>query len=266
MINFKKCFPDANNFSKHIRLKSLQDWKVEYIKLDKEIGYWIAENPFYDDGLELFKNLISLFPIQKDNSDPENVDPNPFDTIHLPEWIYKDLCFLIRDYYIRILRPNIFDPEIHEWGNIYRKNITKPITCWRIPHVDYHSGMVGNLWFTDHSISESGTKLYRYHGVVHEDVYDFQIDKNHPMHEEWRTMAEFPKRSDSWFNIPDEDLKKWGFEYVGCAPSKINTITMYQAGISHCAYISDSVDFRWSHTFAFSHLTKKNLTMRDILK
>ncbi len=266
MIEFKKCFPDANNFKKYIKLKTLDDWKVEYIKLDKEIGYWIAENPFYDDGLELFKNLVSVFPIQKDNNDPENFDPNPFDTIHLPEWAYKDLCFLIRDYYLRLYRPNFFDPEIHEWGNVYRKGITRPISCWRIPHVDYHSGIVGNLWFTDHPLEDSGTKLYRYHGNIYEDIYDFQVDQAHPMNEEWKNIAENPSRAEKWFNMSDQELERWGFEYVGMAPSQSNAMTLYRANVSHCAYITDNVDFRWSHTFAFSHLVKQNLTVRDILK
>ena len=254
MIDFKVCYPDANNFSKVIKIKKLEDWNVEYVKLDADLGYWIAENPFYDNGFDLFRNLVSTFPIQKDNNHPDNFDPNPFDTIHLPEWIYKDVCFLLKAFYLKNNCISIVDPEIHEWGNVYFKNKARPISCWRIPHIDYSYGIVANLWFTDHDVNDSATKLYKYHGKMQHEIYDFQIDESHKLHKKWKTLAENPVRTDSWFNMSDDELLEWGFEYIGSAPTKEGTMTIYNSNISHSAYVSKNVDFRWSHAFAFSHL------------
>ncbi len=266
MINFKTCYPDANNFSKIIKIKNIKDWQVEYIKLDDDIGYWVAEHPFYDNGFDLFKNLISTFPIQKDNNNPNNFDPNPFDTIHLPEWIYKDICFLIKEFYLKQVTIPIVDPEIHEWGNVYFKDKSKPISCWRIPHVDYAHGMVANLWFTNHTIEDSSTKIYRYKGIMKDEIYDFQIDENHKMYQEWKALAENPKRAENWFNMTETELSRWGFEHLGDAPTKEGTMTIYKSNVCHSAHISSSVDFRWSHAFAFSHLVPNPNTyyLRDI--
>ena len=253
MIDFKVCYPDANNFSKVLKLKNLDEWKCEYVKLTNEHGYWIADQPFKDDGFEIFKNLIAAFPIQKDNNHVENFDPNPFDTIHVPEWVSRDLCFLVRDFYIKHYSPEIFDPQIHEWGNVYFNSNSRPITCWRMPHIDYVQGMVANLWFTSHDVKDSGTKLYKYNGKMHNDLYDFQVDETHPMHKEWRAMSENPTRANAWFNVDDTELSRWGFELLGMAPNKEGTITMYKSNICHLAYIEEPVEFRWSHAFAFSH-------------
>lgn len=265
MIDFKVCYPDANTFDKVIKLKTLDTWQYEYIKLTDTIGYWVAEQPFEDDGFEIFKNLIASFPIQKDNNHIDNLDPNPFDTIHVPEWVSKRMCFLVRDFYLKHVSQNIYDPQIHEWGNVYFKEKSHPITCWRIPHVDYVHGMVANMWFTGHDIKDSGTKLYNYNGRMYNEIYDFQVDENHRMHKEWRAISENPKRADSWFNLSDEELARWGFDLVGIAPNKEGTVTLYRSDICHLAYITEAVDFRWSHAFAFSHELPP-MTMKDLFK
>lgn len=265
MIDFKTCYPDANNFNKVLKLKTIDEWKYEYFPLTDKLGYWVAEDPFKDNGFEIFKNLIAAFPIQKDNNHPSNFDPNPFDTIHVPEWVSKDMCFLVRDFYLKNVRKDVFDPQIHEWGNVYFKEKSKPISCWRIPHIDYVFGMVANMWFTDHDIKDSGTKLYLYKGKTHRDLYDFQVDNHHPMHKEWRSISEDPKRAPAWFNIDDKELERWGFELIGIAPNRAGTVTLYEANISHLAYIESTVNFRWSHAFAYSHELFPS-TMKDIFK
>jgi hypothetical protein len=254
MIDFKICSPDANHFKDVFKFKSSKNLNAEYTDLGDGVGYWIADHPFEEDGFEKFKDLVRCFPIVKDNNHPDNFDPNPFDTIHLPNWVYKDICNIIEDFYIDNYNPKILDPQIHEWGNVYYKHRARPITCWRIPHVDYPEGMVSNLWFTGHDINDSGTKLYKYNGTIENSIYDFQTDENHPMFYEWRKMAENPFRADSWFNMPDNELEKWGFEYKGQAPCIEGKMTMYKANICHSAVISENVDFRWSHAFAFSHV------------
>lgn len=265
MIDFKVCYPDANNFDKVIKIKSATEWNAEYVKLTDTIGYWVAEDPFKDDGFEIFKNLIASFPIQKDNNHIENFDPNPFDTIHVPEWVSKSICFLVRDFYHKNVRQDWYDPQIHEWGNVYFKNKSRPIRCWRIPHVDYVHGMVANMWFTGHDIKDSGTKLYDYKGRMYNELYDFQVDQSHPMHLEWRHASENPQRADAWFNISDDELARWGFDLVGVAPNRAGTVTLYESNICHLAYINETVDFRWSHAFAFSHELPPT-TIKDLFR
>jgi hypothetical protein len=266
MNDFKFCYPDANNFNKVIKVKKLEDWKADYVDLGNGHGYWVAEAPFYDDGFEIFKNLVKSFPIQKDNNHDDNRDPNPFDTIHLPEWVANDVCFLVRDFYIKNFPTQMYDPQIHEWGNVYFKKRARPISCWRLPHIDYVYGMVANLWFTDHDIADSSTKLYNYTGRMLKDVYDFQLETDHPMHQEWREIAEVPRRLDAWYNPPEEELKRWGFEYIGETPTRAGTMTLYPANLWHNPFISDKVDFRWSHAFAFSHDIPPDLSIGDIFK
>lgn len=254
MTKFTRCYPDANNFNEIIKFKPISAWEIENVKLSYGIEYWIVHDPFIDNGFELFRDVINCFPIQKNNSQVQSIQPNPFDTIHVPEWVHKDLCLYIRDFYLQHTNKQIVDPQVHEWGNVYFKDICKPISCWRIPHIDYTHGMVGNLWFTDHNIEDSATKLYKYHGEMQDLIYDFQIDDKHKMHEEWKAIASNPVKSNSWFNTDETELSRWGFEHVGSIPTKEKTLTVYHSNVSHTPYISEQVEFRWSHAFAFSHL------------
>ena len=57
-MDFKICYPDANTIDKVLKVKSLDDFATEYVDLGQGIGYWIADNPFYNDGFEIFKNLV----------------------------------------------------------------------------------------------------------------------------------------------------------------------------------------------------------------
>ena len=266
MRHFNICYPDANNFNKVIKFKPIDQWQVEYVPLAHGHGYWVAEHPFEDDGFELFKEVIGSFPIQKDNNHPDNRDPNPFDTIHVPEWVSMNLCFLIRDFYIKHVTSNIAEPQIHEWGNVYFKERSRPISCWRIPHIDYVYGLVANLWFTDHELADSSTRLYHYHGKMHGDIYDFQVEETHPLHAEWKSMSDVPSRLDAWHNPTEDELSKWGFEFIGETPTRAGTMTMYKANLWHNPFISQNVDFRWSHAFAFSHEAPQEMYFRDILK
>lgn len=266
MINFKRCYPDANSFNKVIKFKPLSEWEYEFISLGYGLGYWVVGDPFLEDSFELFKNIINCFPIQKSNSLNSSIQPNPFDTVHVPEWVHKDLCLLTRDFYLQQIKTQVFEPQAHEWGNVYYRESSKPISCWRIPHIDYDHGMVANLWFTDHKLEDSCTKIYKYHGEVENLVYDFQTDPTHRMHEAWRAVSETPTKNLGWFNTSDTELAEWGFEYLGSAPTREKTLTMYQANICHTPFISENVDFRWSHTFAFSHLTDNKLFLRDFFR
>ena len=265
MKNFKFCYPDANTFNNVIKLKPIAEFNAEFIEFDYGIGYWMSEHPFANDGFEIFKELISCFPIQKDNNHPDNKDPNPFDTIHVPEGVSGGIAGVIEEFYRLHTDIAIYNPQLHEWGNVYFKDRAKPIECWRIPHIDYVHGMVANLWFTDHDIKDSGTKLYKYHGKMYDEIYDFQKDTNHPKYKEWEALSANPKRANAWFNMSDAELAYWNFEYLGMTPTKAGTMTLYNSNICHSAYISENVDFRWSHAFAFSHETPPK-TFGEIFK
>tara|TARA_Y200000002_G_scaffold58962_1_gene44400 strand:- start:33039 stop:33827 length:789 start_codon:yes stop_codon:yes gene_type:complete len=261
-MQFKVCKPDANTFPNVVKFKNAKDIKHQYVSLDKDIGYWILQSPFENDTFELYKELVSCFPISKDNNRPDNPDPNPFDTIHIPDWLHKDICLLLRDFYIQqhfsghwsldYALNNFKNPRVFEWGNVYYKDRAKPIIGYRIPHIDYPQGMVGNLWFTNHEKGTSGTKFYKYIGNKLSGGYDFAVDPKHKLYDEYQDMLR-QGRNNSWFNFDDKELQRFGFEYLGMADCVQNTMTVYKSDICHLAYVEKSVNFRWSHTYAFAH-------------
>jgi len=44
-----------------------------------------------------------------------------------------------------------------------------------------------------------------------------------------------------WENFGNSYIEAWGFEYLGMAPARKNTITVYNSMMPHTAYIDDSV-------------------------
>lgn len=252
--DFRILYPSMVNFAKIIKVKSFKDWEYEYIPLSKTVGYWIADSPFYGDGFEIFKNFVLQNPIWKLNIEEQLEDPNPMSTIHLPPWSVEDVLFLLKKFYCaNILFDDILvEEKYEEWGNIYDSSIVNPIDCWRLPHIDYQSGIVGNMWFTNHDKNQTGTILYKYLGKFYGNYYDFHVDESHPLHKEWKELNT-TKRSKGWKNLSDEELEKWGFIKLGMAPTYQGKMTLYKANIPHSVYIDDTCKFRWSHSFAFSH-------------
>jgi hypothetical protein len=271
-MEFRFCNPDANTFDQEIKLKLLEDWKVEYVSLTDSTGYWIADNPFQADGFEKYKELVSTFPVSINNNADTCTDPNPFDTIHLPQWMTQGVINLIINFYKNNIEPYSANEEVHEWGNLYWKNKSKPIDAFRMAHVDYPHGIVGNLWFSDHALGTTGTNLYEYKGQVHElfgkndgnfaSFYDFQVDELHPMYKRYKELST-TKRLSKWTNWTDDEAAEFGFVKVGMVPAEYSKLTMYKSSTPHCPYIEDSVDFRWSHTFAFQHSI---MTAQDFFK
>lgn len=252
--NFNQLYPNMVNFDNIIKVKPLKDLEYEYVSLDKNVGYWITESPFYDDGFDLFRSFVSQNPIWKSNTESELDDPNPMATIHLPQWSVKYLIDLVKDFYCSNIarRSSFIEEKYEEWGNIYDASIVKPLDCWRLPHIDCQAGLISNLWFTNHTKEETGTILYHYTGKFYGNYYDFHVDVNHPRHQEWKEYDKF-KRSYGWKNLSDDELEKWGFIKLGMAPTYEGGMTMYQANTPHSVYISDTCKFRWSHCFGFSH-------------
>lgn len=253
-LDFSRCYPDANQFSEVIKIKCIDDWKVEYVELDSGIGYWIADNPFYDDGLELYQDLVSKFPIVKDTNREGCKDANPFATIHLPEWCCIDIFLLMKEYFSEWFPGHV---ELSEWGNLYFKEESKPWDYFRLPHCDGPNGIVSNLWFTNHPTEESGTMLYRYHGKVIQGpdrklYFDYQADSKHPLFEECKNLSLNKKRLDTWTPLTIEEEEHWGFERVGLAPSYRGKMTIYSTEVAHTPYIN-GCNFRWSHAYSITH-------------
>lgn len=259
MINsindFKVLSPSIVDFKNQIKIKNVDDWEFEYVSLSKNVGYWIAEAPFYDDGFEKYKNFVHQIPVWKLNTEYGLEDPNPMATIHLPPWSYSELCKLMKSFYIKQISNGVnqFNDELlEEWGNIYDSKIVNPLDCWRLPHIDYQSGVIGNLWFTDHSPTETGTVFYKYTGKFYGNYYDFHVDTEHPLHKEWKEWNKF-SRTNGWVNLTDDELEKWGFIKLGMAPTQYGKMTLYETNIPHSVYIEETCKFRWSHCFSFSH-------------
>lgn len=262
-MTFSVCYPDANSFDDIIKVKSLEDWHVKYVRLTEQTGYWLADSPFYDEGFVKYRELVKQFPIQKNNNDSYCKDPNPFSTIHLPPWAFEKVCELIKFYYYRNITTHTPNEMINEWGNVYQNN-AKPLRAFRIPHVDYENGIVGNLWFTDHSNGTSGTNIYEYTGQRHGLFYDFQVDTSHKLYKEYSEIS-LTDRLTSWANFTDDEADHWGFRKVGMAPAIEGKMTMYKASVSHCPYIDNTVKFRWSHAYAYYHEDFKFDNIRKFL-
>lgn len=248
---FKYCYPDFFTISNLIKYKCLEELAFQYIKLDKNIGYWIVESPFIDDGFEVFKNLLLQFPIQKDSRHSLSLEPNQFSCIHIPSWCSNNLCLLVKKFFDINIKKFYKDYQFGEWGNIFIRNELKPLECYLLPHFDYPLGLVSNLWLTDHS-NDRGTNLFHYTGRIHGLYYDFQIDPNHTKYKEYTHLVKTKSRLSEWKNYTDQDYEKWGFIRVGIAPAKQSTLTLYESHLSHSPFISDKCEFSWSHTFSFS--------------
>lgn len=243
--------PDQNNY-KH-NLKDLKDWDVKEVVCTTKTSYWIAEHPFktnYD--FTVFRDLVSKYPVCKGNNDEADNNPNPFQTIHIPSWMSMPICDLVRNYYLSTFNPHVKNPRFMEWGNLYEKNKARPIDAYRIPHIDAERGFICNLWFSYHNDNTSGTEIYEYKGKMIDNLYDFMVDESHPKYKEWKNKN-LNARLDSWKNLSSHEAEYWGFEKVGFSASKEGTVTMYTANTCHRPFVSQSVDFRWSHTFSFMH-------------
>jgi hypothetical protein len=250
--HFKRCHPTADKFRDIIQVKSLEDWDVQ-----KKDGYWIAESPFYEQGFEEYKNLVTTFPIVKDTNLDGNTEANPFATIHLPEWCCLDLFLLLKSYFEASF-PFYTNMSFSEWGNLYFKTESKPWDYFRLPHCDGPNGIVSNLWFTNHSVEESGTRIYKYHGNITKGpdnklYFDYQCDKTHPLFEECKYLSMNKTRLDKWTPLTEDEEIYWGFERISTAPSYENTMTIYSTETPHSPFISQTCAFRWSHAYSINY-------------
>ena len=127
----------------------------------------------------------------------------------------------------------------------------RPVSIFRIPHVDSPAGLVCNMWFNDIDPKMSGTNLYEYRGKTYGDHYDFMVDDTHPLYKEWNEHSK-SLRKQGWENFSSDEAEYWGFDLVGIAPVKYKGVTLYEASVPHAPFIDPSIDYRWSHTFSYS--------------
>jgi len=260
--NFVYLDPDENSYKTNV--VSVDEWNLEYIKLTDKTGYWTGSHPFKtDDDFNTFRNLISQYPVCKSNNHEGCNDPNPFATIHLPTWISGDIVRLVRDYYHKHYDVEIQNPMLREWGNLFERKKMRPVELFRIPHIDSPEGFVCNMWFNDLDPALSGTNLYEYKGTTYGDYYDFMVDESHPKYNEWNNISK-SLRKDGWQNFSKDEANYWGFELVGIAPVNYKGVTLYEANVPHAPYIDDSIDYRWSHTFAYSFEKVPSMTLGNL--
>lgn len=231
--------PSSVYFNELIKVKSLKDWEFE-----RKDNYWIAESPFYEDGLDRFRDFVGQSPVWRTNSEKIFKENNPFATIHLPTWATHDVCQLLRDFFVAECGASFHNYHYEEWGNIFDRNYCKPLKRWRIPHMDWPKGIVGNLWFDGGD--STGTKLYRYKRNVNVTQMEFHYNPELPQHQKWISYAD-DDRADEWFNFEDSDY--WEFEEIDFAPAKTGTMTLYRSNTAHDPFITPQTNFRWSHTF-----------------
>jgi hypothetical protein len=178
----------------------------------------------------------------------------------MPNWAAEPLCHLIKAKFR--LEGGV---DLGEWGNVYHKGKVGQWEFFTLPHCDAAWGMIGNLWFTDHDVKDSGTHIYHFDGHIehlHDEkmYFDYQINQNHPLYAECKELIHNQKKLTNWVNITPELEKYWGFTKLDTMPSKERTMTLYRPNIPHAAYISDNVDFRWSHTFS---VTKNFMQLKN---
>jgi hypothetical protein len=259
--NFTYLDPDENSYKPNIL--TAEQWNLEYIKLTDKTGYWTGNHPFCSDkDFEEFRNLIGNYPVCKSNNHEGCNDPNPFATIHLPTWISGPVVNIVKDFYHNNYPGEVKNINLREWGNLFERDKMRPVEIFRIPHVDSPAGLVCNMWFSEHEPNLSGTNLYEYKGKTYGDYYDFMVDDNHPLYKEWSEHSK-SLRNPGWRNFTLEEADYWGFDLVGIAPVRNKGVTLYEASVPHAPYINDSIDYRWSHTFAYS-FEKVELTLGNL--
>jgi hypothetical protein len=259
-FDFKRCYPSREEFFDVIQIKTADEWEIQKVSLADGVEYYLADDPFKGDGFEIYRDLVAAHPICSHNNGTKPRNGNPFEIIHIGDWVAQPLCLLIKEKFS--LKGGV---DLAEWGNVYHKGKVGQWEFFTLPHCDAAWGMIGNLWFTDHDVKDSGTHIYRYDGHIEQAqdnqmYYDYQINQNHPLYDECKRLSHNQKKATNWTNITPELEEYWGFTRLDTIPSRERTMSLYAPNIPHTAYISDSIDFRWSHTFA---VTKNFMQLKN---
>ena len=198
--------------------------EVDYTNLTKDFGYWTVE----------VEDIGDYLPIRIKNK-PDNY--NPFIGWKIDDDVEK----FIEDTVRKIAIPDDADiSKVIPWGNYFDRTTFCFHKFHHVPHVDY-PGWVGNLWLSEHPEGSRGTQFYNYNDDWKKDLFDF------PRPEELLQEVET-----TWKQWDISKVESYGFEYMGTAPAKKNTITIYNSCVPHKAYIGNEIDKSWSQLVQLS--------------
>ena len=192
--------------------------KVGYTKLTKDFGYWTVN----------VENITTYLPINIVN-EPDVY--NPF-----LKWnIEDDVKDFIEDTVKKVALPESQNfSKTNAWGNYYTKSRYNHHKFHHIPHID-GPGWVGNLWLSDNEDGSRGTQFYNYKDEWKKDNFTFSGG-----------IELWFEQETTWKQWDKSEVEKYGFEYMGTAPAKKNTITIYNSCVPHKAYIGEKCDTSWS--------------------
>ena len=124
--------------------------------------------------------------------------------------------------------------KVNTWGNYFNRFQYNYHKFHHIPHID-GPGWVGNLWLSENEDGSRGTQFYNYKDEWKND--DFTCP---------RPMMLLKEIETTWKQWDITDVEKYGFKYMGTAPAKKNTMTIYNSCVPHKAYIGENCNTSWS--------------------
>ena len=192
--------------------------EVEYTNLTDDFGYWTVE----------VKDIRTYLPISI-------VDhPNTYNPFI--GWnIANDVKTFIEDTVRKVAIPKeSHTSKVNSWGNYFNRSQYNYHKFHHIPHID-GPGWVGNLWLSDNEYGSRGTQFYNYNDEWKND--DFTCPRPMMLLKEYET---------TWKQWDTKDVEKYGFKYMGTAPAKKNTMTIYNSCVPHKAYIGENCNTSWS--------------------
>ena len=91
------------------------------------------------------------------------------------------------------------------------------------------------MWLSENEDGSRGTQFYNYKDEWKND--DFTCP---------RPMMLLKEIETTWKQWDITDVEKYGFKYMGTAPAKKNTMTIYNSCVPHKAYIGENCNTSWS--------------------
>ena len=192
--------------------------EVKYTNLTDDFGYWTVE----------VKDIRTYFPI--------NIVDHPNTYNPFIGWdIVNDVKTFIEDTVRKVAIPKeSHTSKVNSWGNYFNRFQYNYHKFHHIPHVD-GPGWVGNLWLSENEDGSRGTQFYNYKDEWKND--DFTCPRPMMLLKEYET---------TWKQWDISDVEKYGFKYMGTAPAKKNTMTIYNSCVPHKAYIGENCNTSWS--------------------
>ena len=211
--------------------------RIEYTNLTNDFGYWTV----------YVEDMNDYLPIKIKNN-PDNY--NPF-----TGW---DISDEVKDFVEKVIRKicmlELYKLNVNTWGNYFNRSRYTYHKFHHIPHID-GPGWVGNLWLSDNEEGSRGTQFYNYKDEWKND--EFTCPRPFELLKELET---------TWKQWDTSDVEKYGFEYMGTAPAKKNTITIYNSCVPHKAYIGEKCNTSWSQLVQVSkkiNLNNSVSTLKD---